>query len=385
MSSLAFESTVGSDGVVSQDAIYYESDGNVILRAENTLFKVHKSRLTKMSTVFQDLLALPQGDRPGEGGSDENPVKLAHDTAEQVRSLLWALYARPDEIAEYIADNNVDDERWLRLLHVVRLAHKYDCLGLARWALDAVAQHCRTPESVGTTAIVTAIIQLYPLREQLPGLDDWAGAFIQRSWVRLELDDLALLRAAAVAHWFSLERNIYCGLVRKTASHWSKLALVPQEQARLLAGYHNLNEVLMKLPSLTFDIEHPSCSTDREAGSCEANWKLIWHECCFRANRPFLEVLPRLQVIEMALDSVGDGKEPVSRLVWSPRGVYTTSPLDPVVQQVPLPRCWKEYRRATKKLFEQVDTIIQTCFDESTGLIDTTSPALEALWLPTRA
>ena len=44
-------------------------------------------------------------------------------------------------------------------------------------------------------------------------------------------------------------------------------------------------------------------------------------------------------------------------------------------------RCEK-HRRATKKLMDQVDAIIQTCFDESSGFFDTTSPALAALWMP---
>lgn len=40
------------------------------------------------------MLQVPQASGTIEGSDDEHPIVLAGDTAEQVSSLMWALYAR---------------------------------------------------------------------------------------------------------------------------------------------------------------------------------------------------------------------------------------------------------------------------------------------------
>ncbi len=77
------------------------SDGSVVLQAESTLFRVHKSQLARRSVVFSDMFTLPQpvvatshatiADETSEGC----PVVSLHDSAEDVANLLLALYDGP--------------------------------------------------------------------------------------------------------------------------------------------------------------------------------------------------------------------------------------------------------------------------------------------------
>jgi hypothetical protein len=75
-------------------------DGSVILQADSTLFRVHKSQLSRRSVIFSDMFTLPQpvttthatlADETYEGCPN---VKL-HDSAEDVANLLLALYDGP--------------------------------------------------------------------------------------------------------------------------------------------------------------------------------------------------------------------------------------------------------------------------------------------------
>ena len=73
--------------------VWYE-DGNVILQAENTQFKVHKSLLAQNSSVFADMFSFPQPPTSDAASTvDTCPIVcLAHDTAEEVGYLLKALF-----------------------------------------------------------------------------------------------------------------------------------------------------------------------------------------------------------------------------------------------------------------------------------------------------
>jgi hypothetical protein len=82
-------------------------DGSVVLKAENTLFRVHISQLSRHSAFFRDLFSLPQPPncRPPMTNSskcvldgthlDGCSVVYLHDTAEDVGNLLTALYDGP--------------------------------------------------------------------------------------------------------------------------------------------------------------------------------------------------------------------------------------------------------------------------------------------------
>jgi hypothetical protein len=93
---------------LGQHADLWFKDGSVVLRAENVLFKVHISQLSRHSTLFRDMFSLPQpkGNAlalTSQGNVDSDsltevdgcPIVHLHDSAEDVGNLLTALYDGP--------------------------------------------------------------------------------------------------------------------------------------------------------------------------------------------------------------------------------------------------------------------------------------------------
>ncbi|KZT64585.1 hypothetical protein DAEQUDRAFT_732434 [Daedalea quercina L-15889] len=118
------------------------ADGSIVLRAEDTLFRVHVSQLSRHSAVFADMLSLPQPACSSSAEEDESreedriegcPALFLYDRAEDVMHLLHALYDGPN-----FGDNGREDFR--AVSGILRLANKYDIEKLQRQALE----HLRT-------------------------------------------------------------------------------------------------------------------------------------------------------------------------------------------------------------------------------------------------
>ena len=67
-------------------------DGNIILQAESTRFRVVRSILSASSSVFRDIFSLPQPEN--ENLVDGCPVVHVSDTAEDLHHVLKALFDR---------------------------------------------------------------------------------------------------------------------------------------------------------------------------------------------------------------------------------------------------------------------------------------------------
>lgn len=75
------------------DRVWFD-DGNVVLQAEQTLFKVLKSIIAFHSTVFRDMFSIPQPPSEGEITGEGCPVVRLSDTAVDVTIVLEALFQR---------------------------------------------------------------------------------------------------------------------------------------------------------------------------------------------------------------------------------------------------------------------------------------------------
>ena len=65
-------------------------DGSIVLQAENSQFRVHRSMLSRHSSVFRDMFSVPQP--TDEKNIEGCPVIYLPDSAEDVSCLLSALY-----------------------------------------------------------------------------------------------------------------------------------------------------------------------------------------------------------------------------------------------------------------------------------------------------
>ncbi|KAJ7618754.1 hypothetical protein FB45DRAFT_1033926 [Roridomyces roridus] len=136
---------------VERDATFYHPSGDCILRVQQTLFKIHTHHLVSNSPVFASLFALPVGDTTVEGQSDDLPIVLHDDSADDFRSLFKYIYA--SVIATQIT--SVPASELPQVIAVARLAHKYDMEAWQNWAFLLIASHFKRSKHLSTTHIAT--------------------------------------------------------------------------------------------------------------------------------------------------------------------------------------------------------------------------------------
>ncbi|KAJ7061518.1 hypothetical protein C8F01DRAFT_1137654 [Mycena amicta] len=103
------------------------TDGNIVLQAGNTQFKVFHGILSARSIIFHDMLALPQ---PDDAEVIEGcPLVLLPDDENYAAAFLKAIYV-PSSFPSF--PNAVDIDA---VLGCLRLSHKYDVEDLRRRAL----------------------------------------------------------------------------------------------------------------------------------------------------------------------------------------------------------------------------------------------------------
>lgn len=78
---------------VTRSEIWFE-DGNIVLQAEATLFKVYRGVLAKNSAVFKSILSIPQPPSGTDAAVEGCPVVQLSDSAVDVAAVLLALFER---------------------------------------------------------------------------------------------------------------------------------------------------------------------------------------------------------------------------------------------------------------------------------------------------
>ncbi|KAJ7710979.1 hypothetical protein B0H14DRAFT_3640493 [Mycena olivaceomarginata] len=121
-----------------RDGDYYFDDGDFIIRAENTLFRVHKFLLSRDSSMFKDMFIIPGGSATTEtadGSTDETPLAVS-DTVESFRALLWVLYALPLDL--HALANEKTTTHLNRMLFVAEITNKYHFTSLEAWSMQLI-------------------------------------------------------------------------------------------------------------------------------------------------------------------------------------------------------------------------------------------------------
>ncbi|KAG8776842.1 hypothetical protein FRC19_008259 [Serendipita sp. 401] len=94
---------------------YYFATGDLVLQVDDVLFKVHRYLLTQSSSVFRDMLEIPQGE---QNQVEQQPILLTGDSVEGW-STFFELHYRDNPWAP---PPTFSDQRMLALL---RISHKY--------------------------------------------------------------------------------------------------------------------------------------------------------------------------------------------------------------------------------------------------------------------
>jgi hypothetical protein len=99
----------------------------VIVQVEESLFRVHRSKLVSTSAIFEDLFSLPQDPSSIEGRSDDYPIQLAHSPLAEFEQLLCAIYAPKVEVTPQT------------LLTRMAAASRWDALAMSTRTLEQLA------------------------------------------------------------------------------------------------------------------------------------------------------------------------------------------------------------------------------------------------------
>ena len=76
--------------LVRSSEVWYE-DGNIILQAEDTLFKVYRGILSRESPFFRDMFSLPQSDASAVDCLEGCPIIVVHDKPDEFKKFLSAM------------------------------------------------------------------------------------------------------------------------------------------------------------------------------------------------------------------------------------------------------------------------------------------------------
>ncbi|EPT05740.1 hypothetical protein FOMPIDRAFT_33876, partial [Fomitopsis schrenkii] len=96
------------------------NDGNVVIGAETTAFRVHRSVLSLHSDVLRDMFTLPPPTDDGQEMMEGYPVVRVSDMAADMRHMLKALYGGSEMLSGYKTK-----AEFKVLAALLRLAHKY--------------------------------------------------------------------------------------------------------------------------------------------------------------------------------------------------------------------------------------------------------------------
>ncbi|RDB27014.1 hypothetical protein Hypma_004967 [Hypsizygus marmoreus] len=124
-----------SDGTVplpQKDEKYYFTP--IVFQVDDCLFKVPKFAFCESSTVFSDMLAVPQPSEGGqEGSSAKNPVKLHGVSKDDFRRLLEVMY--PLDIPP---SPSMSQDGWIAVLSLSQMWEMYKIRSLAIDKLTAM-------------------------------------------------------------------------------------------------------------------------------------------------------------------------------------------------------------------------------------------------------
>ncbi|KAJ7159310.1 hypothetical protein C8R43DRAFT_920841 [Mycena crocata] len=111
------------------DGLWFSNDALIILRAEESIFRVQKSILAARSPVFRGMFEFPQPVADGDEMMDGSPVVRLHDSAADVEPFLRAIFD-----SSYFMPPPAEVE-FCAVLGILRLGHKYDVDYLFKRAL----------------------------------------------------------------------------------------------------------------------------------------------------------------------------------------------------------------------------------------------------------
>lgn len=227
--------------------------------------------------MFADMLSLPFaecGDVPLDGQSEEQPIFLAGDLAEDMRALLWALYVAPHDLTAFLRKDDETTTAKLKCDKLLRLctpAHKYSFGALEAWALQLIQDfldcgpHPFTCDVQFTTDLLRAA--------HLCGSAalEHSASVLYKALEAGHVDPVGIVLASDTFPIQKLAGLAYYRLMAQGMATWSQIpAFNDGHRTRLLAGHYNLAHEWRRL-------RESVCVPRSHASRCCATvWSRAW-------------------------------------------------------------------------------------------------------------
>ncbi|TRM69665.1 hypothetical protein BD626DRAFT_563403 [Schizophyllum amplum] len=132
LQSIEFSRTQATTSALSGQVAVHPQ-GEMFFKVENSVVRIHSYHLKRASSVFVDMLQIPNGGISAEGRSADHPISL--DVKKQdFDSLLWFFYDSPYQWS-YITDPSLS-VKWEAVLAIADMFNMEDVCRVATYALD---------------------------------------------------------------------------------------------------------------------------------------------------------------------------------------------------------------------------------------------------------
>ncbi|THH30050.1 hypothetical protein EUX98_g4139 [Antrodiella citrinella] len=289
-----------------RDDTYYLEDGSCILQVERTLFNVHRTILSKDSSMFSALFELPQG-------------------VKEFKNFLWSLYALPHEFL-LLQNSDADMDR---LVDIARVSFKYQLKSVETWALDAITDQVNKKDSTLCAAVGATPTALYNVAvtkmsyptaasqvSRLIRLAHWCGherlrdtvvnllcrllaASLPYAHLAMSLsDELGLRALRGIAYFEVMQKPVvvrdgevryeippsgdqegFVAPIEDILDPDGNLIVSKSQQLRILTGYYGLSMAWEQLRIQPVPFEHAStCGATWHQHGCTQSWVDFWKE-----------------------------------------------------------------------------------------------------------
>nr|GAT42661.1 predicted protein [Mycena chlorophos] len=194
---------VRNEGQWSKNLEYWKDDGSIVLRAESTLFKVHRSQFEHLSTALRGLLTIPPSTTGILEGTEKWPLYMPDTTEAMLTDVLSFLY--------HSAFNtpSTDPANEQKYLNILAFADRWEITPARKYAIYAL-EHLEPPlraaRRLELARIHTILLWVRPAVEDLmqlplsfldpPELMSFGGVILRRLLRAYEFRTLELERTA---------------------------------------------------------------------------------------------------------------------------------------------------------------------------------------------
>jgi hypothetical protein len=214
-----------------------------------------------------------------------------------------------------------DDANCIQLLHIARIAHKYQFKSIETWASTALSRfYTRIGAFEGLSTVtndnddantpsLTQITELAGLCENR----DLLEAAVDK-WKRLVSEGKDVALAIGLAERLNIRPLLglaYHSMMLNGKAHWdSETLLARNQKVRLFAGYYSLSKLWETMPSQTPPLVHSVRCTSQQR--CNRSWAQLWRLILEKGTGilPLQtgDVLGKLMLAESCMKAIVEGE-----------------------------------------------------------------------------